>query len=229
MGDYYDISVPGMFPKSKNMKRRHFITSVSLVVAGTILTTDSILSSCTSAPDDNRFSDEDIHLLNEIGEVILPATDSSPGAKEAKVGEFMKVYVEDCYPTENQKTFLDGIASFRKTCWKSYRKNFTDLDLEKKKKLIKDLDAEALEHAKARQERKKAKVEADAIQAGKTTAGKKTSVPDTDHWFAMVRSLTLMGYFTSESGATMALRYMQTPGYFAGDIPYQEGDRAWAT
>jgi len=39
----------------------------------------------------------------------------------------------------------------------------------------------------------------------------------------------LSGYFTSEIGATKALRYVAVPGKFDGSYPYKKGDKAWAT
>jgi hypothetical protein len=43
-----------------------------------------------------------------------------------------------------------------------------------------------------------------------------------------MKQLTLLGYFTSEPGATKALRYNPVPGKFEGCIPYKKGDKAWA-
>ena len=52
---------------------------------------------------------------------------------------------------------------------------------------------------------------------------------DPNHFFAMMKQLTLLGYFSSEIGATQALRYVAIPGKYEGCIPYNRGDRAWAT
>ena len=45
----------------------------------------------------------------------------------------------------------------------------------------------------------------------------------------MMKELTLLGFFTSEIGATKALRYVAVPGKYEGCIPYNKGDKAWAT
>ena len=50
-----------------------------------------------------------------------------------------------------------------------------------------------------------------------------------NHYFRMMKELTLLGYFTSEIGATKALRYLPVPGRYDGDVPYKKGDKAWAT
>ena len=52
---------------------------------------------------------------------------------------------------------------------------------------------------------------------------------DPNHYFRMIKELTLWGYFTSEVGAKQALRYVAVPGKYEGCIEYKKGDKAWAT
>ena len=52
---------------------------------------------------------------------------------------------------------------------------------------------------------------------------------DPAHYFSLMKQLTLLGYFSSEIGATQALRYVAVPGRYEGCIPYKKGDKAWAT
>lgn len=49
------------------------------------------------------------------------------------------------------------------------------------------------------------------------------------HFFALLKELTTIGYFTSEPGATLALRYDPVPGEYRGCVPFSEIGRAWAT
>jgi hypothetical protein len=61
-------------------------------------------------------------------------------------------------------------------------------------------------------------------------AFQKTKKPDeTKHYFTMLKELTLWGFFSSEVGATKALRYIAVPGKYEGTVPYKKGDKAWAT
>lgn len=48
------------------------------------------------------------------------------------------------------------------------------------------------------------------------------------HWFPMLRELATSAYFTSEIGATQALRYDPVPGAFHGCVPVKDIGRAWA-
>ncbi len=47
-------------------------------------------------------------------------------------------------------------------------------------------------------------------------------------FFKWMKELTVVGYFTSEIGATEALVYLPIPGKFEGDLPMQPGQKAWA-
>ena len=48
------------------------------------------------------------------------------------------------------------------------------------------------------------------------------------HWFDDVRGLVLQAYFTSQVGATQALRYVPEPGPWVGCVPLPPGHPAWA-
>lgn len=47
-------------------------------------------------------------------------------------------------------------------------------------------------------------------------------------FFMNLRELTIVGYFTSEIGATQALNYLPVPGRFQGDIPLTPDQKVWA-
>jgi gluconate 2-dehydrogenase gamma chain len=49
------------------------------------------------------------------------------------------------------------------------------------------------------------------------------------HFFAMLKELVTVAYFTSELGATKAVRYDPVPGEYRGCVPLKEIGRAWAT
>ena len=188
------------------MNRREAISSVTLLLGGTLLGAEAFLAGCKSPSADLSlsFTTNDISFLNEVAETILPAT-SSPGAKEAKVGDFMTVVVKDCYAGKDQTIFKEGMKKLQEACKKSYGKNFMEATPEQRHDLLVALDKEQKEY----QDKKKPE--------------------DPTHYFRMMKELTLWGYFTSEIGATKALRYVAVPGKYEGCIPYKKGDKAWAT
>jgi len=187
------------------MNRRDALSRVALILGGTIIGAEAFLSGCkNNAAMTKDFSPANIAFLDEVGETILPATAGSPGAKEAKIGDFMKTIVTDCYEKKDQDTFMDGIGKLNDASKKKFSKDFMELSPTEKHDLLVDLDKEAKEYNKTRKE------------------------GDPNHYFAMMKQLTVWGYFTSEPGATKALRYVAVPGKYEGCIPYKKGDKAWA-
>jgi len=49
-----------------------------------------------------------------------------------------------------------------------------------------------------------------------------------DPFFRSLKELTLVGYYTSEIGATRELRHVAVPGRFEGCIPFAQIGRTWA-
>ncbi|MFD2998887.1 gluconate 2-dehydrogenase subunit 3 family protein [Pontibacter toksunensis] len=186
------------------MNRREAISAVAWLMGGTLISAD-LLVSCTSRKLEvgDLFKQEQVALLNEVGDTILPAT-STPGAKAANVGEFMAVMVQDCYAPEDQKIFLEGITKLNEASDKEFGKSFMQLTPEQRTTLVRALDKEQQEHM----------------------LSKADGAPN--HYFRMIKELTLLGYFTSEVGATQALRFVAVPGRYDGCMPYKKGDRAWA-
>jgi hypothetical protein len=158
------------------------------------------LSSCATTQAPASFSAANIALLDEIAETIIPRTDT-PGAKDAKVGEFMSVYVTDCYTLDERAIFHQGLLTLEEQCKKTYNRSFMALEAAERNSFVSELDRAA---------------RAD-VAAGKT------------HYFTMIKQLTLFGFFTSEVGGTQVLRHAPIPGRFDGALDYKPGDRAWAT
>jgi hypothetical protein len=190
------------------MDRREALSKVALLLGGTVIGGTVFLQGCK--PGDKKygatetFSPEDIAYLDEVAETIIPTT-STPGAKAAKVGVFMTVMVNDCYTKQDQKTFKEGMGKLNEASDKQFKSGFMDITPEQRKQLLTELDKEQKEYTKAKKKE------------------------DSNHYFRMLKELTLLGYFTSEIGATQALRYLPVPGRYDGDLPYKKGDRAWAT
>jgi hypothetical protein len=47
-------------------------------------------------------------------------------------------------------------------------------------------------------------------------------------YFATLKEWTLVGYYTSEEGATQELQWLAVPGRWDGDIPLEDVGRTWA-
>ena len=191
------------------MNRREAITRTAFLFGGTLIGSEAFLSGCAPKQNDIAnslldFSPENMALLDEVGETILPATAKSPGAKETMIGEFMKVIVTDCYEEKDQKIFMEGIQLINEASEKAYGIGFLDLTPENRLSLLTEIDNEMSAYYQSRKK------------------------DDPNHYFALMKQLTLWGYFTSEAGSTKALRYLPVPGKFEGCIPYAKGEGAWA-
>lgn len=218
------------------MNRRQALSTVGALLGGSIIGANYFLSGCK--PAGKRavagFSTDDIALLDEVGETIIPSTDS-PGAKAARIGEFMKTIVNDCYTENQQKTFTEGLGHLKDTCQAKYKKDFTGLSADEKKEFLTTLDKEAKNFATT-EEYKKKKEAFDSLQVEWVKAEESKKNFDASHmkdeypphYFTMIKQLTIWGYFTSEVGMTKALRYVESPGKFNGAYPYKKGDKAWA-
>jgi hypothetical protein len=219
------------------MNRRQALSAVGALFGGSIIGANYFLSGCK--PADKKasvgFSSDDITLLDDVGETIIPTTADSAGAKSAKIGEFMRTIVNDCYTENQHKTFTEGISQLQQACQTKYKKDFISLSPDEKKEFVTALDKEA-KALTGSDDYKKRKLAFDSLQANWVRSEEtnndfgashlKDEYPP--HYFTMIKQLTIWGYFTSEVGMTKALRYIETPGKFDGAYPYKKGDKAWA-
>lgn len=58
---------------------------------------------------------------------------------------------------------------------------------------------------------------------------RETAVSTSGHFFPLLEDFVTVGYFTSEPGATLALKYDPVPGAYNGCVPLAEIGRGWAT
>jgi Gluconate 2-dehydrogenase subunit 3 len=209
------------------MDRRELLKMIALATGGVLIGGEVFLTGCNN-PDKvigtGSFTTDDLAFLDEVGETILPKT-GTPGAKDAKIGEFMKVMVNDCYTKEDQAVFHDGIKQLDEACKKMHGHDFMKAEPAQRTELLISLDKEA----KANTEKKKKfdeeenNKEKDAL-ANNTKYEKK---PMASHYFTMMKQLTLLGYFTSKEGKMGALRYTPVPGKYDGNLAYKKGDKSF--
>lgn len=193
------------------MNRRQVIQRIGTLVGGALLGADKALAgnidweALAELPENasiGLFSKRQIRFMNEVAETILPET-GTPGAKAARVGQFMAVIVSDCYEAEDQQIFLAGLIDLDNRCKQAYAKTFMRCTPAQRHELLVGLDQEQKEYYRNRKP------------------------GDPHHYFRLIKDLTLWGYFTSEVGVTQAQRLVEIPGRYEGCIPYQPGDRAW--
>jgi len=208
------------------MNRRDAIGRVAILMGGAVIGAEFFLSGCKPSGAksvDDLFTEDNTAFLNEVADTILPDTKASPGAKAANVGGFMAIMVRDCYTPADQKTFVEGVGKLNDAANKKSGSKFVDLTPQQRTDLLVDLDKEQKAFSADRDK----KLAADAAKHKGEANYKGPELPS--HYFRMMKQLTLLGYFTSEIGATKALRYIAVPGRYDGCVPYKKGDKAWAT
>jgi hypothetical protein len=185
------------------MDRRELLKMVALATGGAVIGGEFFLAGCKTkdaAVAGATFSDNDIAFLDEVAETILPKT-TTAGAKEAEVGKFMTVMVNDCYDEADQKIFRDGMKKLDEACDKMHGHSFMKAEPAHRTELLTSLDKEAKEYMK----------------------NKKPEDPS--HYFLMMKQLTLLGFFTSKPALEQCFNYQAVPGKYDGAVPYKKGDK----
>ena len=137
-------------------------------------------------------------LVATLAELIIPAT-NTPGARAARVDAFIDGLLSDVFTREERERFLAGLA---------------------------DVDARAhaahgVTFVKATPAQQTALLTAMDLESRKRVEGARP-------FFPWIKELTLVGYYTSEIGATQELRYVHTAGRYDGDVPYSQVGRAYS-
>lgn len=186
------------------LSRREAIARIAVLMGGAMVGGDLMLRGQTNPSTAARvsFSAAELALLDEIGETIIPAT-HTPGAKATQIGAFMEMMVNDCYDPAHQAAFKSGLAEVNAASTAKFGHDFMAASVIQRTSLLNELDAEQRRHTLAKTKEQPA------------------------HYFRMMKQLTLLGYFTSEIGATQALRFTEVPGGYDGNAPYKKGDRNW--
>jgi hypothetical protein len=139
-------------------------------------------------------------LIATIAEHIIPETDT-PGARAAGVHIFIDKMLAEHYPPEDKARVLGGLASIDARTWEQCDRNFIDCRADEQRAVLTIIDRETFAEGAERRE---------------------------VHWFRTLKELTLLGYYTSEIGATQELRHVAVPGRYDGCVPVTEISRTWS-
>lgn len=194
------------------MDRREALKRTAILMGGVVSAPAimGVLKGCTANPGIDWkpvFLNEDqASVISTVSEIIIPRTDT-PGAKDAGVPSFIDQMLKEVYSEEDQKYFTAGLEAFNEEAKNEFGNEFSDLDEEDQSAFVK-------------------KVHDAAVHAENNTdpAPKRPFI-------LMMKELTMLGFFTSEPGATQVLQYVAVPGAYKGCIPLAEAGngKTWAT
>ena len=130
---------------------------------------------------------------------ILPATDT-PGAKAARVNEFIDVILTEWASEDERKNFLSGLADVDKQSNALYAKDFAAASAEQQIALLRSMDEAAAIARSVRKDR----------QPFWEPQGRDTQLQG--DFFSVFKNMTLHGYYTSEIGFSQELKLQIMPG-----------------
>ncbi len=138
-----------------------------------------------------------------LSEMIIPQT-RTPGAKAARVNEFIDVILTDWYAPEERSRFLAGLEDVDARSRKLSNKDFVDSAPEQQLAVMKALDEEAGTLS---------------LPAGAPWSRRNEPA---SHFFLMLKQLTVIGYYTSQVGFEEELHEQIIPPAHDACAPLEE-------
>ena len=197
--------------------RREMLRRVGILFGGAlsapavlgILSGYSASAQASSQADARRglLTPDQFGLVTEITEILIPRTDT-PGASDVGVPAFIDTLLAAVYATEHQQRYLLGLTEFEAGAFTRHGRPFLELEPQTRVEFV----TEALTRA---------------LQSDNGQPPAWENRP----FILMTKELTLLGFFTSEAGATRVLQYDPVPGPFEACLPLAEtgNGRTWAT
>jgi gluconate 2-dehydrogenase gamma chain len=200
------------------MDRREALKRTAWIMGGVVSapTIMAVLKGCAAKPTIDWkpvfFTEPQGSLVATVAEIIIPKTDT-PGAKDTGVPAFIDLMLKDAYDQETQEHYSKGLKEFDEAAEKEYGDPFIELTPEQQTAFVKKVHDAAVEEERNRK---------------KPEPGK--PVPKRS-FILFTKELTLLGFFTSQPGATQVLQYEAVPGAYKGCIPLKEAGKGktWAT
>lgn len=144
-------------------------------------------------------------------DLIIPATET-PGAKGARVNEFIDLILTEWATEEERKHFLDGLAGIDKQSNELYTKNFVDASPAQQEAQLRAIDDVEMANRQNRPRHGNTVPELDAHMKGP--------------FWVVFKNITIHGYYTSEVAITKELNPSNRtvpeiimPGAFHGCAP----------
>jgi gluconate 2-dehydrogenase gamma chain len=201
------------------MNRRELLQRVAMLMGGAISAPAvlGVLNGCAPKPTSSWqplfLSKEEGAMVEAVSDLIIPRT-GTPGAREVGVPTFIDVILKDAYPTDDQARFVSGLKDFDAEAQRAHGKPFLELQPAQQVSFLQQVHDAAAAKEKAEEADKD-------VPAGERKRA----------FVLMMKELTLLGFFTSQVGATEILQYEPVPGGFQACIPIaQAGNgKQWAT
>jgi hypothetical protein len=229
------------------MDRREAVKNMAFLMGGALSATTIgvFLEGCNSPStktNGSLFTEDQLKMITEVADIIIPTT-NTPGAKAAGVGPFIALMVKDCYPEDAQKAFVKGLEDLEEQSKDEFKKSFLEISVDQRQQLLSKLRDQTVVDTKAERDALDSQEKADREKKTTNPEDAKSQTENQEEvsilpkeklnmkprFFAIARDLTLLGYFTSETGATKAYEYVEIPGRYDGCSDLKPGQRVWAS
>ncbi|TGV03513.1 gluconate 2-dehydrogenase subunit 3 family protein [Flavivirga rizhaonensis] len=209
------------------MNRRSALKNLTMSLGYTVAapTLFNMLASCTANAETWSpvfLSSEEKYMVIHLVDIILPASDNTPGALDVNIPQFLDLMYHDIEKKENQELFRKGANIFAKKLTNKFNLNVLDgkkEDFEKSLSSYFNVSKEETENILKEQRLPLTKVDDSKMENYILYK-----------FLLSVKYYTLFGYFTSEKVGEDVLAYDPIPGNYQGCISINEatGGRAWS-
>jgi glucoside 3-dehydrogenase (cytochrome c) hitch-hiker subunit len=141
-------------------------------------------------------------IVVAMSDVMIPAT-GTPGAKAAKVNEFIDLILTEWATEEERKVFLEGLAETDRRTNALFGHGFADASAKEQAAIVQGFDEELM-------------VSHNEYSPKEPRPWELTLLLP---FFAQMRRLTLVGYYTSPIGQEQELKVDIIPGALHGCVP----------
>lgn len=190
----------------EQIKRREALKRAAWIMGGTLSAPvlAGVLKGCTPKPEltwQPTFFDEKQARLVMQIAEGILPETDTPGAKALGVPGFIEEMVSKVFGPADRDEFMKGLADFDLACDQQMGDDFVSLNGEEQSDFLNQKNKE--------------------MQAG----------GDNTRFFRTIKQLTVVGYCTTEVGATQVLQYQPIPVNYNGCVPIGEAGngKTWAT
>ncbi len=195
------------------MNRRELIKRTAILLGGSL--SSSLTSAVLAGVNSSRIATRQVFDSNGKGivkiaaELIIPRTDT-PGAIDAGVPNFIEMMAADWYTDTERAIFLQGLVSLDQYCQQQFGKGFVDCSGTEQTAALEQAEKDSLEYK------------------GEAAQFMSREEDEQKPFFTKLKELTVLGYYTSEKGATEELSYNPMPMQYDGDFDYSEIGKQWS-
>jgi gluconate 2-dehydrogenase gamma chain len=232
---------------TQGMNRRELLQRVAILMGGAISAPAvlAVLNGCSRKPAAGGpivLDEAQRAIIAEVAEIIIPRTDT-PGAKDVGVPQFIEAMVRDALSSEDQQSFVSGLADFDAAAQRAQGKPFLQLSQAQRAAFAQSVHDSAVASLQALRQRRRdwQKLEQKgtmpvsqlrSIKKQLTTllSSNEAAKQSVRPFILTMKELTLLGFFTSAVGSTQILQYLPVPGRLQACIPLSEAGngKTWA-